>query len=214
MDYIYGTADIDGVMRENLKAANCPEYAAGEYLTTVREYDDSSITDRCRIERKYAELDGADGSHYDFYIITDHYRYIDRLKTMAGAKEASAIAFVVLAENGNIDSVTAGEHKEMFEEWKPDVNYTTGQYRNHGGKLYRCLQDHTSQTGWEPGNAPSLWTLAADPAEEWPEWSQPLGAHDAYAMSAKVSHDGKHWISNVDNNVWEPGVYGWTEVTD
>lgn len=37
-------------------------------------------------------------------------------------------------------------------------------------------------------------------------------AHDAYAQGDKVSHNGKHWTSKVDNNVWEPGVYGWTEV--
>ena len=49
------------------------------------------------------------------------------------------------------------------------------------------------------------------PAEEWPEWSQPLGAHDAYSKGAKVSHNGKHWISDLDANVWEPGQYGWTE---
>ena len=51
-----------------------------------------------------------------------------------------------------------------------------------------------------------------DPAEEWPEWRQPQGAHDAYALGAKVSHNGKHWTSDVAANVWEPGVYGWTEV--
>ena len=28
---------------------------------------------------------------------------------------------------------------------------------------------------------------------------------------AKCSHNGKHWMSDVDNNVWEPGAYGWTE---
>lgn len=58
----------------------------------------------------------------------------------------------------------------------------------------------------------SLWTPVSDPAEEWPEWSQPVGAHDAYSKDAKVSHNGKHWTSTVDSNVWEPGVYGWTEV--
>lgn len=37
------------------------------------------------------------------------------------------------------------------------------------------------------------------------------GAQSAYAMGAKVSHNGKHWISTADANVWEPGVYGWEE---
>lgn len=59
-----------------------------------------------------------------------------------------------------------------------------------------------------------LWKATADPAEEWPVWSQPQGAHDAYAKGAKVLHSSKRWTSDVDNNVWEPGVYGWTEVTE
>ena len=61
--------------------------------------------------------------------------------------------------------------------------------------------------------SPSLWVGISDPAEEWPEWSQPVGSTDAYAKGAKVSHNGKHWTSDVDANVWEPGAYGWTEAT-
>ena len=68
--------------------------------------------------------------------------------------------------------------------------------------------------GPTPDTAVSLWVSISDPAEEWPEWSQPLGAHDAYEQGAKVSHNGKHWISDVAANVWEPGVYGWTAAAD
>lgn len=45
-----------------------------------------------------------------------------------------------------------------------------------------------------------------------PEWIQPTGAHDAYSIGAEVTHGGKVWVSDVGGNVWEPGVYGWTEV--
>lgn len=41
-----------------------------------------------------------------------------------------------------------------------------------------------------------------------------LGAYNAYEQGAKVSHNGKKWTSDVANNVWEPGVYGWTEVVE
>ena len=129
-------------------------------------------------------------------------------------RDAAAIAFVVLAEAGTIDAVTASEQSLLFAEWAANVNYTVGQLRQYGGKLYRCVQAHTSQTGWEPPNAASLWSITSDLAEEWPEWSQPLGAHDAYAAGAKVSHNGKHWTSDLDGNVWEPGVYGWTETSE
>ena len=55
-------------------------------------------------------------------------------------------------------------------------------------------------------------TLPTTKAIEFPEWRQPTGAHDAYSKGDKVSHNGKHWVSDVDGNVWEPGVYGWSEV--
>lgn len=129
-------------------------------------------------------------------------------------ESATAITFVTLCEAGSIDAVTASEHVDLFSPWAYPVSYKTGQIREHGGKLYKCLQDHTSQETWTPDVSPSLWVAISDPAEEWPEWSQPVGSTDAYAKGAKVSHSGKHWTSDVDNNVWEPGVYGWTEVTE
>ena len=129
----------------------------------------------------------------------------------------ASIAFVVMAENGTIDEVTAGEHMSIFATWEPDVDYVPGNLRVYpadGGdqKLYKCIQAHKSQSDWTPDVAVSLWSTASDPAIEFPEWSQPLGAHDAYQTGDKVSHNGKHWISTADNNVWEPGVYGWNEI--
>ena len=129
------------------------------------------------------------------------------------ATETGGIMFVTMAEAGNIDDVTAAEHAALFSPWAYPVNYIKDQIRRHNGALYRCLSDHTSQADWTPDTAPSLWVGISDPAEEWPKWGQPVGAHDSYNTGDKVSHDGKHWISNTDGNVWEPGVYGWTEET-
>ena len=125
----------------------------------------------------------------------------------------NSIAFVTLAEAGSIDTVTAEEHVEMFAPWVYPADYKTGNLRRYNGRLYKCIGDHTSQADWAPDVAVSLWAPTSDPAEEYPAWSQPVGAHDAYNTGDKVSHNEKHWISNVDSNVWEPGVYGWTEVT-
>lgn len=127
---------------------------------------------------------------------------------------ATSIAFVTLAEGGQIDDATATENADQFSPWVFPVTYTQGNIRRHGAGLYRCNQAHTSQADWAPDVAPSLWTKIGDPTEEWPEWSQPVGAHDTYDAGAKVSHNGKHWTSDVGSNVWEPGVYGWTEVTE
>lgn len=127
------------------------------------------------------------------------------------ASNTGGIMFVTLAEAGSIDATTAAEHADLFTPWAYPVAYKTGQIRRYtDGKLYKCLQDHTSQEDWTPPAAVSLWVAVADPAEEWPEWSQPVGAHDAYNQGDKVSHNGQHYTSDVDANVWEPGVYGWT----
>ena len=128
--------------------------------------------------------------------------------------DAAAIAFVVMAESGTIDGVTASEQSLLFAEWAPNVAYSVGALRRYNDTLYRCVQAHTSQTGWEPTVAVSLWAVTSDPAEEWPAWSQPVGAHDAYSAGAKVTHNDQHWISTVDSNVWEPGVYGWDATTE
>ena len=101
---------------------------------------------------------------------------------------------------------------ELFKPWQTDTEYAVGERLRYADKLYRVVQAHTSQADWTPDITPALYTDIADPAEEWPEWRQPTGAQDAYAAGDKVSHNDKHWISDVDSNVWEPGVYGWTEV--
>ena len=100
---------------------------------------------------------------------------------------------------------------ELFPVWKNETAYTKDDRVQYEVKLYKCLQSHTSQTDWTPDVAVSLWVEVPDPSQEWPEWKQPTGAHDAYAKGDKVSHNGKHWISDIDANVYEPSVYGWTE---
>lgn len=100
---------------------------------------------------------------------------------------------------------------QLFPQWglKP---YQTGDRVQYNERLYKCIQNHTAQSDWTPDVAVSLWVEVTDPAIEYPEWVQPTGSTDAYAKGDKVSHNSKHWISDVDSNVWEPGVYGWTEV--
>ena len=52
-------------------------------------------------------------------------------------------------------------------------------------------------------------------SSDWPEWVRPTGAHDAYAKGAQVTHYGEKYVSQIDANVWEPGVFGseslWTK---
>ena len=94
-----------------------------------------------------------------------------------------------------------------YPEWAAGVAYKVGDRRRYDRKLYRCVQAHTSQAGWEPPSVPALWVRTSHDGEI-PEWVQPTGAHDAYALGDKVKHNGKVWQSLIDANVWEPGTAG------
>ena len=223
MDYLFGTMRINNEMRHTLriKAAaseSLPQYETGTYHTHFSSYPDVTLTDSFKVERKIQESTDSENNRYVWYELSEYNRNIDRTPSALSAVEQTrainSITFVTLAESGSIDAVTASEHMDAFAEWAYPVSYTVGQIRTYGGMLYRCVSAHTSQADWPPDVAFSLWTRIADPAEEWPAWSQPIGAHDAYQSGDKVSHSGKHWQSNTANNVWEPGVYGWDEVSD
>ena len=104
---------------------------------------------------------------------------------------------------------TALDYKELYPQWLTDHAYIIGDRVRDEDVLYKCVQSHTSQSDWQPHLTPALWVVVS--IEEWPEWRQPTGAQDAYSFGDKVSHNGKHWISDYDNNVWEPGAFGWSE---
>ena len=57
-----------------------------------------------------------------------------------------------------LDDETALTGVELFPIWTIDRAYAVGDKVQRNGKLWRCIQAHTSQIGWEPENAASLWT--------------------------------------------------------
>ena len=128
--------------------------------------------------------------------------------------KAQAIAFrnKLNAIIDDMDDETAQDNTELFPMWVSGKSYIVNDRVQYGDLLYKCVQAHTSQEDWTPDQTPALWVLIS--IEEWPEWRQPQGAHNAYELGAKVSHNGKHWISTIPANVYEPGVAGWDEVTE
>jgi hypothetical protein len=94
-------------------------------------------------------------------------------------------------------------------ELQPGQRIEVGERLWDNGQLWKCITAHEALKNWRPEDSPSLYVRVT--IEEWPAWVQPLGSEDAYKAGDKVSHNDKHWISDVDGNVWEPGVYGWTE---
>ena len=108
-----------------------------------------------------------------------------------------------------LDDATALDAMALYPLWKTDVAYAIGQRVRYGDKLYKCVQAHTSQGDWMPSATPALWVRVS--VEEWPEWVQPTGAHDAYAKGDKVTYKGKRYMSLIDGNAYSPDAYpaGW-----
>lgn len=98
---------------------------------------------------------------------------------------------------------------ELFPKWQIGKSVIAGERLQDEGTLYKCIIPHRTQSDWRPKDTPTLWKVVS--LEEWPEWKQPTGSADAYMKGDKVSHNDRHWISDADSNVWEPGVYGWHE---
>ena len=109
----------------------------------------------------------------------------------------------------------------MFPKWQPDKAYAVGDRVLYLGTLYKVLQAHTSQAGWEPDIAPSLFAknlIVKDEEGEQvdiPEWVQP-DSTNPYMIGDKVIFGGKVYQSVIDNNVWSPTDYpqGWEEVNE
>lgn len=106
----------------------------------------------------------------------------------------------------------------LYPEWSGDaVAYKTGDRVLYDGVLYKVLQDHTSAGDWTPDYATSVFAKVLIPDETViPEWEQP-DSTNGYSIGDRVTHNGKTWESQVDNNVWEPGADGvgdtiWAEV--
>ena len=100
----------------------------------------------------------------------------------------------------------------LYPAWRSGVDYAAEIRVLYNGILYKVLTAHTSQDDWTPDAAPSLFAKVLIQDETViPKWEQP-DSTNPYSAGDKVTHNDKTWVSDIDNNVWEPGVYGWTEL--
>lgn len=125
---------------------------------------------------------------------------------------AEQIRTIIEAAAQSLPDETALEVVTLYPEWKSGTDYTIGFKIQHGGLLYRCLTAHTAQNEWTPDVSPSLWAKVLVEEGKILPWERP-DSTNGYMTGDKVIHNGKTWISDVDNNVWEPGFYGWTDIT-
>lgn len=123
----------------------------------------------------------------------------------------------------SLDDQTALDAVSLFPNWgfekrntetgiAEPIKFEFGFRVRHNSILYKCITTHTAQQDWAPDLAPSLWAKVLIPDdEEIYHWVQP-DSTNPYMTGDRVIHNEKTWISDIDNNVWEPGIYGWSEV--
>ncbi len=140
-------------------------------------------------------------------------------KLIAKARELRAILEKAMTIASGLTDAEAVAATCLYPHWNGNgVAYAKGQRVQYENTLYTILQAHTSQATWTPTDAPSLFAkvLIPDPTVV-PEWEQP-DSTNPYMKGDKVTHNGKTWVSLVDNNVWEPGATGtealWQEVAE
>lgn len=105
----------------------------------------------------------------------------------------------------------AVERPILFPNWKSGKEYTVNTRIRYGGRIFKVLQNHTSQDDWTPSRAPSLFAeiLTSEDGEPQ-EWQQPSSTNP-YLTGDKVIYNGKVYKSLIDNNTWAPDAYpaGW-----
>ena len=132
---------------------------------------------------------------------------------MTPQEKARILRPIIEKAAASLSDEDALEAVELFPHYIIGHDYVVNErfVWEQNGKLYKVLQNHTSADEWTPDTAVSLYVEVTPPGVI-PEWKQPVGSADAYMKDDKVRHIEKVWISLIDNNVWEPGVYGWEEV--
>jgi hypothetical protein len=135
----------------------------------------------------------------------------------ASQKQDPTEALLVAAQLSVADKIIGEELSEskitslapLFDPWRPGIIVSVGDLYSWDGTVVQCLQAHTTQSDWSPDAVPALWKIHRNTTTNPEPWVQPLGGHDAYQLGDLVTHNGQTWESTVNNNVWEPGIYGW-----
>lgn len=82
--------------------------------------------------------------------------FLERTRPLT-AEEVSARLIAAQINTLNVDDNTALRMAVFYPAWASGTGYSAGFKVQYGGRLWRCVQAHTAQTGWEPENTPSLW---------------------------------------------------------
>lgn len=116
----------------------------------------------------------------------------------------TATLMMVRSSAPTMTDAQALELSELFEDWQAGEDYAAGVIVRYDGNLYRVAQAHTSQADWLPDATAALYTPVSF-SGGYEEWKQPTGAHDAYNIGDKVTHNGSIYESLINGNTTVPG---------
>ena len=140
--------------------------------------------------------------------------WIDRRKKIK--EQADAIRDAIVETSVHLSDETAQAlPASVFKRWEADTNYVAGEIVSFEDVTYRVVQTHKSQSNWLPDLTQALYSsfkLVDDGSgNQYQEWKQPSGGHDAYNIGDKVMYNGQVYESLINGNTWSPEAYtaGW-----
>ena len=134
---------------------------------------------------------------------------VEKARELRRRYKAAVLAARTLIRVDELTETELADIVDLYESYQAGRAYEKGDVFRYSGKLFRVISAHTSQADWPPDQTPALYAHLV-PEGVIGEWVQPLGQHDAYNTGDRVIHDGQVWVSNIDGNVWAPGVHGWS----
>lgn len=124
-----------------------------------------------------------------------------------------AVKKMLSSETEELSDEDALDVAALFPTWESAVKageeVPVGKRLWYDGKLWKVVIAHIPMANWTPDTAVSLFVEVS--IEEWPEWVRPVSAETAYMMGDRVTFEGQHYESLIDNNTWSPLEYpaGW-----
>lgn len=179
------------------------EYAEGMRLFEFPDNFDFLIQNEYRIEN--------DRLIHDKLPPTEEEIRLQKEAEYRSELETATLMFVRTSAVNLSDEEALNVHM-LFEEWNETNHFLVGRIYRYETDIYRCLKEHDKQATWTPDQAHSLF-VRVRPKGMVSEWEPVVpGINEPYSKGDKVTYGGKTWVSNIDNNVWKPGEYGWTEI--
>lgn len=181
--------------------------------TDLKVILDDDLVDFSKVN-SYIAYAGDDGQNHLKFDEDRYNEYIKEQKRQESVMKGEQLKQELTGKTvlNNASDEDAYTMRYLYGEWSGNgLTYKANDRLMYNDKFYKVLQDHTSQSDWTPDTATSLYVEIADPSNEYPEFKQPAGAHDAYAKGDKVTFEGKKYVSLIDANTWSPSAYsqGW-----